>query len=148
MSDIAAELRLEVESALPGLRSLSDADVTRDRGAGKWLRKEILGHLIDSAFNNDQRFVLAQLAGSFAGASYDQEGWVRLHAYRNRSWSELVDTWAAVNRHVANAIDAASEAGLQARCVIGGGEPVSLEWLMRDYVRHLRHHLAQITGGS
>jgi hypothetical protein len=25
-------------------------------------------------------------------------------------------------------------------------EPAPLEWWMRDYVRHLRHHLAQLLG--
>lgn len=63
--------------------------------------------------------------------------------YRGRPWSELVDVWIAFNTQVANAIEAVPAAKLATRCVIDAGEPVTLEFLMRDYLRHLRHHLSQ-----
>jgi hypothetical protein len=144
MIEVAGELRDEVESALARLRPLGEADVTRDRGPGKWIKKEILGHLIDSAANNHQPFVRAQAEDPFVGPAYDQGAWVSVHGYRDRPWSELVEIWASLNRHVAYVIASVPPERLRTRCVIGDNEPASLEWLMRDYVRHLRHHLAQL----
>ena len=144
MIELASALRAEVDRAAEHLRSLGEADVTRSRGAGKWVRKEILGHLIDSAANNHQRFVRAQFADPFLWPGYDQQGWVSLHRYRERPWAELVDLWVALNRQVAVAIEAVPPEQLQTSCVIGAREPASLEWWMRDYLRHLKHHLGQL----
>lgn len=144
MIEMAAELGEEVDAALPRLRRLAEADVTRDRGSGKWIKKEVLGHLIDSAANNHQRFVRAPAADPFVGPGYDQNAWVAAHGYRDRAWAELVDLWAGLNRHLAHVIAAVPPARLQTRCIIGDNAPAPLEWWIRDYVRHLRHHLAQI----
>jgi hypothetical protein len=144
MEEIANELRGEIEGALPRLQALGEGEASRDRGAGMWLKKEILGHLIDSAFNNHQRFVRAPRAGpSFVWPGYEQDAWVAAHSYRARPWAELVDLWAAANRHLAHVMEAVPAQFLATRCVIGGEEG-TLEWWMRDYIRHLRHHLTQI----
>ncbi|MFI5403006.1 MAG: DinB family protein, partial [Planctomycetota bacterium] len=94
--------------------------------------------------NNIQRFVRAALAGRLAFPSYDQDPWVALQRYRQRPWRELVGLWEALNRHVAHAMESVAADRLAAPCVIEDSAPVTLEWLMQDYVRHLRHHLAQI----
>jgi hypothetical protein len=146
MIEVARELRGEVGAALPRLRGLSEADVTHDRGPGKWIKKEILGHLIDSAANNHQRFVRAQGADPFVGPGYDQVAWVAMHGYRDRPWTELVDVWAGLNDHLAHVIERVPRDRLGTPCLIGDHEPAPLEWWMRDYVRHLRHHLAQLLG--
>jgi hypothetical protein len=144
MIDVAKELREEIGASAPRLRALTEADATRDRGTGKWVRKEILGHLIDSAANNHQRFVRARFGDPFQWPGYDQNAWVSAHAYRSRSWTELLDLWVALNQQIAHAIESIPPASLATRCVIGDDEPVTLDWLIRDYVRHFRHHLAQI----
>ncbi|MFI5402202.1 MAG: DinB family protein, partial [Planctomycetota bacterium] len=95
--NVAEDLRAEIERTLPLLRALDEAAAMRDRGPGKWVRKEILGHLIDSAANNIQRFVRAALAGRLAFPSYDQDPWVALQRYRQRPWRELVGLWEALN---------------------------------------------------
>jgi DinB superfamily len=146
MIDVATELRAEIEAALPQLRRMSESDVTIERGAGKWVKKEILGHLIDSASNNHQRFVRAQTVNPFVGPGYEQDVWVSLSGYRKRSWGELLDIWAALNRQVIYLIESVRADRLGTQCLIGANEPVTLEWLMRDYVQHLKHHLAQILG--
>jgi hypothetical protein len=148
MIELANELRAEVERAAARLRELGEAEVARDRGAGKWTKKEILGHLIDSAANNHQRFVRAQAADPFVWPGYEQGAWVAANRYRLRPWGELVELWAALNRHVAAVIEGVPLERLPTRCAIGGGEPVTLGWLMTDYLRHLRHHLAQIVGAG
>jgi len=144
MHQLAQELRSDIDAALRDLRALTDADAAADRGAGKWTCKEILGHLIDSAVNNHQRFLRAPVADPFVWPGYEQNAWVAAQRYRDRPWAELLELWAAVNRHVAYAIASVPASSLQTRCTIGDGEPVTLEWLMHDYLRHLRHHLAQI----
>lgn len=144
MGHAATELRAEVDAALPRLRALSAGRAGESRGAGKWARNEILGHLIDSAANNHQRFVRARFSDPFAWPGYDQDAWVAAHGYRDRSWTELVDLWAAMNQQVAAAMRSVPAERLATSCVIGNDAAVSLEWLMHDYVRHMRHHLAQI----
>jgi len=146
MIELAAALRAEVEKVAVRLRTLTETEVARDRGAGKWIKKEILGHLIDSAANNHQRFVRAQAVDPFVWPGYDQHFWVSVHRYRDRSWAELVELWVGLNRHVAQIIEGVPPVRLSTRCVIGDAEPATLEWWMRDYLRHLRHHLAQIEG--
>jgi hypothetical protein len=146
MIELASELRGEVDRAAVSFRSLGDADVTRDRGPGKWVRKEVLGHLIDSAANNHQRFVRAQFSDPFVWPGYDQQAWVTLQRYRERPWAELVDLWVALNRQVAAVIEATPPGKLQTSCRIGAHEPAPLEWWMRDYLRHLKHHLGQLDG--
>jgi hypothetical protein len=146
MIELAAALRAEVEEAAVRLQTRTETDVTRDRGPGKWIKKEILGHLIDSAANNHQRFVRAQTVDPFVWPGYDQQFWVSVHRYRDRPWAELVGLWVDLNRQVAQIIEGVPPVRLSARCVIGDAEPATLEWWMRDYLRHLRHHLAQIEG--
>jgi hypothetical protein len=145
MIDVASALRSVVEQAAVGFTRLTEREAVRDRGQGRWVTKEILGHLIDSAVNNHQRFVRAQLANPFIGPGYDQQAWVQVHRYRDRPWPELVELWVALNRHVAAVIEGVPVEKLQTPCTIGDREPASLEWWTRDYVRHLRHHLEQIT---
>jgi hypothetical protein len=140
------ELRAEVAQALPRLRGISEVHSGESRGPGKWVRKEILGHLIDSAANNHQRFVRARFTERFVWPGYDQNAWVAAHAYRDRRWGDLVDLWAALNSQVAAAMESVPPDRLATACVIGEDPPASLEWWMHDYVRHLRHHLAQIFG--
>ena len=144
MKDLAAELRGEVERAAERFQRWSDADASRARGDGKWVGKEILGHLIDSAFNNQQRFVRAQLASAYVGPGYEQAAWVALNGYRERPWRELVEIWVAANRQLAAVIERVPAAKLVTLCTIGDDEPVALESVMRDYLAHLKHHLEQI----
>jgi hypothetical protein len=144
VTDAGAELRAEIAAALPRLRALSEARAAQPRGEGRWVRKEILGHLIDSAANNHQRFVRARFSDRFVWPGYDQNAWVAAHRYRERPWTELVDLWAGLNAHVAAAMTSVPTERLATECAIGDDPPAPLEWWMRDYVRHLRHHLNQI----
>jgi hypothetical protein len=147
MIELADALRAEVDRASELFRSWSEADVLRDRGPGKWARKQILGHLIDSAANNHQRFVRAQFTSPFVGPGYDQEAWVVVHRYRERPWVELVDLWVALNRQVAAVIAALPPGKRQTPCLIGDRESTSLEWWMQDYLRHVKHHVEQLERG-
>jgi hypothetical protein len=140
----AAALRSEVAEAIPRLRAIPEERAGRDPGAGKWCLKEILGHLIDSAMNNHQRFLRAPMASRFEWPGYDQDAWVSRQHYRERRWAELVDIWGAINTQVAYAIESIPADSLDITCVIGEDPPVTLGWIVTDYLRHLRHHLAQL----
>jgi DinB superfamily len=144
MKELANELRAEVARAAKQLKAMGEDGAGRSRGPGQWVGKEVLGHLIDSAANNHQRFVRGQLVSPLVLPGYDQEAWVALHRYRERPWTELVELWVALNTHLAVVMEGVPAEKLQTPCIIGDGEASSLEWLMRDYLRHLKHHLEQL----
>src|SRR5207253_452301 len=123
------ELRLVVADAAERLRRISEADASQSRGDGKWVKKEILGHLIDSAVNNHQRFVRAQFANPFVWPGYDQDAWVVVNGYARRSWPDLIDLWISVNAHVGEVIATAPQDKLDTRCVIGEHEETLAWWM-------------------
>ena len=130
--DVTPALWSEVERAAVGFTRLTEGEAVRDRGQGKRGKKEILGHLIDSAVNNHQHFVRAQLANPHFGPGYDEQAWVQAQRYRKRPWLELVELWVALNRHVAAVIESIPAEKLQTPCTIGDHQPASLDWWMRD----------------
>lgn len=138
------KLRMALISALPRLAAISEDAAGRDRGAGKWVKKEIMGHLIDSATNNHQRFVRAQLTDRLQFPGYEQDAWVRVQAYKSRPWIELVALWEHLNRNLVHIMATFPPSHLTTECVIGGGEPHTVEFLMLDYTDHMQHHLTQI----
>ena len=126
------------------LADVSDADASQPTAPGHWSKKQILGHLIDSASNNHQRFVRAQLAASYEGPSYEQESWVASQNYATESWPDLLNLWLLYNRHLLHIIRTVPEAALPVPCTIGASAPVPLGEVMSSYVDHMEHHLAQI----
>lgn len=138
VSAAAAELRRILDT--DPLSAIAEA-TTKERAGGQWSRKQILGHLIDSASNNHQRFVRAQVSPGSSFPKYQQEEWVAAQLYADRPWLELVALWAAYNRHLLHLMEVAPQ---PATIRVGDAEPVTLEFLMTDYVRHLKHHLDQI----
>jgi len=146
MKDALEGFRSVIERATGKLAQISEAESSLIPAPGKWSRKQTLGHLIDSAANNHQRFVRAQLESPLHFPGYAQEQWVEAQNYQQESWGYLVGCWAGCNRHLLHVIAQIPAEKLTRLCVIGGSAPVTLEFLAKDYVRHLEHHLAQIFG--
>jgi hypothetical protein len=136
-----AEFSSLLDIAAHQLPRLTDTATPID---GKWSRKEILGHLIDSAANNHQRFVRGQLDRELITPSYAQKEWVETERFQDREWSDLVHFWLAYNRHLLHVMSHVRPEALESTVHIGSNDPVTLEFVMTDYVRHLKHHLEQI----
>ena len=143
-STVASELLDALEAALPELRAMSERDAARPRAPGKWSPKQVIGHLIDSAANNHQRFVRAQQGPALVFPPYAQDHWVSCQRYQDRPWDDLIGLWHAYNRHLAHVIRQIPEDQQLVPCTIEANTPVTLGFLADDYVVHLRHHLAQV----
>ena len=143
-TDVAGELLSVVEAAAEALRRIDDPEASLKSAPGTWSKKEILGHLVDSAVNNHHRFVRAQQVEELTFPHYEQEHWVNSQGYGERPWPELVDLWRLYNRHLAHVISRIPKERLGVMCVIGADEPVSLGYLIEDYVVHLKDHLQQL----
>ena len=144
MKALSAKLLHLIDTAEPVLARI-DESLSRERVlAGGWSRKQLVGHLIDSASNNHQRFVRASLQESLTLPGYDQDGNVRVQAFQQAAWPQLLTLWSSYNRFLAHVIAHLPESKLQTPCHIGDDGPVTLEFLATDYVAHLKHHLQQM----
>src|SRR5438045_3470829 len=101
-----SRLRGVIAAAVPTLESIPDTAAAYPRAPGKWSRKEIVGHLIDSASNNHQRFVRARFTDDLICPTYDQDAWVRAQCYATAPWTELVSLWMLFNLHLARVMEA------------------------------------------
>ena len=116
MKELSDQLRCLVESVEPVRRQIPESESMQPASPGGWSRKQVVGHLIDSASNNHQRFVRAALEGSLEFPGYD----------------------------LAHILAHLPADALPAKCRIGSAEPVTLQFLAEDYVVHLVHHVEQM----
>ncbi len=97
----------------PRLRTVTASEQVAPLLKGGWSRKQVVGHLIDSASNNHQRFVRAALQPSIEFHGYQQYDNVRLKATLEAAWDLLVDLWVAYNRYLAHIIARVPQAKLE-----------------------------------
>ena len=144
-----------MDHAARSLAELGDSAAGRAPAPGKWSAKQALGHLVDSATINHQRFVRAAAGEGLVFETYDQDRFVELQGPDDIEWGELLDLWRLLNRHVARVMECVPEGLLErphavhnlhqvAFRVVPAGEPATLGYFMRDYVEHVLHHLRQI----
>jgi hypothetical protein len=126
------------------LDQLSKEAVESKPTVSAWSPKEELGHLLDSAANNHQRIVRAQLEDNPAMPGYEQNRWVAIHAYQRRDWKELIELWQALNRQLLAAAEAVPDSAWSKTLTIAGSEPLTLQYVFEDYVVHMLHHLKHI----
>ncbi|MCA1595599.1 MAG: DinB family protein [Chloroflexi bacterium] len=140
--------RQHINSVHQLLLQVTEQYAQRPFREGGWSRREILGHLIDSALNNHQRFVRVALDGHYEGPSYKQEDWVTIHGYGSMSWSVLLEYWRGQNELLCEVVERIPQERLDALCRVGESAPVTLRFLVEDYLVHLQHHVRQIVGGA
>jgi len=149
------DFRDTIVSAKARLSNIPEAQSRQKGSPNEWSSAEVLGHLIDSAANNHQRFVRAQFTDDLVFSGYEQEQWVSSQKYRDESWSEVIQLWSSYNLHLLHVISVIPEDVLTktrtrhtldqiAFNLVDKNDSTTLEYLIRDYVDHLRHHLDQI----
>lgn len=152
---IAARLRAAVDEGVALFEGVSEERTAWRPAPREWCAREVIGHLIDSACNNQRRFVINQDGERLAVDPYDQEAWVACQHYAETPASVLVPTWASYNRHIARVIGHMPDAVLtRGRGAIADYRFVYLDYppsdvatlrdLVEDYVGHIRHHFKQI----
>ncbi len=159
MDDALEDFKLTIESGAERLRLMTEAQSEARRAGGKWSPKEIVGHLIDSAANNHQRFVRAQFQEDLVFPGYEQENWVAAQHYQQASWPHLIELWKIYNLHLLHLISHIPEQKLGrlyhthslhkiAWKLVSEMEPTTLEYLIRDYIGHMKHHLGHLFAGD
>ena len=149
------DFRETIVSSTARLREIPEEQSRRQSSPDDWSPIEILGHLIDSAANNHQRFVRAQFTDDLVFSGYEQNQWVSSQKYREESWADVIQLWSAYNLHLVHTASVIPENVLTrprsphtldqiAFNLVDKSQPATLEYLIRDYVDHLRHHLDQI----
>ena len=155
MPEYVAELLEAIHDADPALREMSEERSRLRPGPGKWCPREIIGHLIDSASNNHQRFVRAQFQDDLVFSGYEQDAWVSMQRYRDAPWEELIALWYNFNLHIARIMQLVPKDERErprarhnldeiAWNPVHRDQPATLDYFMKDYVAHLKHHLTQI----
>src|SRR5258708_907166 len=148
-------LRNAIAEAFPRLSAISDSEAATPPAPGKWSPKQVIGHLIDSASNNHQRFVRASFVDDLIFPGYDQEKWVELGHYAEAPWKSLLSLWREFNLQIARVMEAIPDDIRTMPRVrhnlhqlawrsIPEDQPATLAYFMSDYVDHLEHHLGQI----
>ena len=125
------------------LNAISEANASLKTAPGKWSKKEILGHLIDSASNNHQRFVRLQIDNNITLPKYKQDEWVAVQHWQEKEWGSIITLWKLYNEHIAYIFKRIDESKLSNVMMLGDKE-YTLQFLIDDYVDHMENHLKQI----
>jgi hypothetical protein len=139
-AELSERLAAVLRGAMPWLVTISEAEASVPEREGKWSAKQVIGHLIDSAVNNLGRIVRLQIESGQSLPGYEQMAWVSLQHYAGREWAKVLALWFALNEQVAWTIGHVEKARLANRGVVAG-EPLTLGFLIEDYVAHMEHHL-------
>jgi hypothetical protein len=145
VTEVARSFRTDLNSIRATLQAVPADLADVPWRPGGWTRKQILGHLLDSAANNRQRFVRAAIDGQYAGPGYEQDAWVAIHGYTDQPWATLLGWWVTDHEILAAVVDRIPENRMGASCIVATDAPVTLRFLIEDYIAHQRWHLKQIT---
>ncbi|WEK69269.1 MAG: DinB family protein [Candidatus Chryseobacterium colombiense] len=134
-----------VNDELSRFGNISEEEWSAKISPEKWSRKEILGHLCDSALSNIRRFVITQYKEN-ENIVYDQNFWVRAQNYQNVSTSDIINLWKFLNLQIVNVVENIPDEDLQRTCDMTKTETkiFTLEYIINDYIDHLQHHLKAI----
>jgi hypothetical protein len=146
MEKVIQELRELVAVFSQRLSEITDAEFSAKPQPHKWSKKEITGHLIDSAQNNLRRFICAQYESTPSKIVYEQDFWVAANQYQSRPSESVIALWKLINTQIILVLASMPPDKYNAQSETN--ELHTLAWLAEDYIRHLKHHLEQIFPGS
>ena len=140
-----------METAIPGFQatlarllalfeSVPESLVDLKPAAEDWSIKQIACHLVVSASNNHQRFTHLQRTERLVFPPYEAEPWVAIEKPEGLAWKTLFDLLRSYNAFVLHLVFHLDPACLANVWVVGDKE-LSLEYLARDYYRHLDWHI-------
>jgi hypothetical protein len=148
MTEVAVQFESDLAAIRAALLSVPAELAGIPWRVGGWTRKQIVGHLCDSAANNRQRFVRAAIDGAYAGPGYAQDAWVAAHGYAGMEWQTLLLWWQVEHEILATVVRRIPAERLEAMCTVGDHAPVTLRFLIEDYIAHHKGHLKQIQVSS
>jgi len=141
MKQLAVEITSLVENSMAPLQSIPEKSMAEKPAPNKWSKKEIMGHLIDSAQNNIRRFVVTQYEEAPL-VVYDQDKWVAASDYQDFDTKEILQLWYLLNKQLSIILQHIDESMAGRLCRTQ--ELHTLDWLATDYIIHLKHHLHQV----
>lgn len=145
MKDLTNRLAQLIQQGVAYVNAAADQQLSQKPSPTKWSKKEIVGHLIDSAINNLQRFTEIQYWDKpYTIRKYNQDELIRANRYQDEDVSELLGLWTALNNRIIRVMAVQTKETLAYTLVLPDGQPADLRFLMQDYVDHLEHHLRQI----
>jgi hypothetical protein len=150
METLSNELRQLVNDFTAKFNDISEKEFAAKPASGKWSKKEVLGHLIDSAQNNLRRFIVGQYETTPSKIIYDQDFWVSANAYQNIQKNDIILLWRLINERIVDVIVTMPKENLLKQSDTGKQniQLYSIAWLFEDYIKHMKHHLNQIIAGS
>ncbi len=145
MEAIAQQLESIVNSYSVQFLNFSEERLSCKPAPGKWSKKEIIGHLVDSAQNNIRRFIVTQYETN-PHIAYAQNEWVDRQHYLAYNSKDLITLRQLINKHIAVILRNMPAEKLQLQCNTGKGQEElhTIEFLAKDYITHHLHHLKQI----
>ena len=141
MHETATDLLDAINEYLPKLKALNEETSSMKPLPTKWSKKELIGHLIDSAQNNIRRFIVAQYEHKPI-ITYRQDDWVNINNYQSYLLEDLVQLWYLQNKQICSILNNSSEEILQKTCHAEALH--TIEWMAKDYIKHMKHHLHQV----
>ncbi|HEY0744441.1 MAG TPA: DinB family protein [Chryseosolibacter sp.] len=150
MTSTINELLSIINEYSKNFEAFSESEFAAKPNPAKWSKKEVLGHLIDSAQNNLRRFIVGQYESAPPKITYDQDFWVKANGYQNLSKNDVIQLWKLINQNIANVWKNMDPKNYSKQADTGKtvAELHTLEWLAADYNKHMKHHINQIIPGS
>lgn len=144
MQNIDSDLNTTVQSFYQKYKKIDDKKASIRPEANEWSLKEIIGHLINSASNNHQRFVGLQFVTEMVAPEHHkfQIEWIGVERFNDLSLADLLLLWKQYNIFLAHLIDKVNPEKLN-NVLAMPDKKQTLEFLIGDYYRHLKDHLVQ-----
>ena len=145
--NLPERFRAEIARAGERLDAITEPEAHQAYRTGSWTRKQVLGHLLDSAVNNHVRFVLASLQDEYSGPTYEQEAWMARSGWGELPWQDLLRYWRTYNEVLTRIVSRIPPEKYGVRCVLAGyPREFTLQTLIEDYLDHMTQHVDQICG--